>query len=218
MFTRPVLSLRACWPAALLLGLVLLTPARSADEKPPAAKKDSGDAPKLSGQTLKGKLVKRFPTQKELDEIKKVFEGQVDPQNIGETIQGRMEEFRRRLEKTLGLQVEGQFLPTQLEFAENLEVRWAQPPTQFDKKGKAIKPTPAMLKDLKGPDPKKPGYTATLDDLREGQLVVVHLLAVPKPGAPKPGAAPRKPPARDAKMPEAPPRVGMIVIVQDSSK
>lgn len=200
------------WFAATFLGLALLTPASAADGDKP--KKPADDAPKLSGQTLKGKLARRFPTQKELDEAKKVFEGDIDPQQIGETIKARMEAFRQRLEKTLGLQVEGQFLPMQLQFADNMEVRWAQPPAQFDNKGKPIKLTQKMLKDLKGPDAKKPGYSATLEDLREGQFVVVYFVAGPKPAAPPRGKTPAKAPP----MPEAPPKVGMILIVQDSSR
>jgi hypothetical protein len=214
-----MMSLRACWLAVTILGLIFVARTSAADnEKPPAPKNPANDVPKLSGQTLKGKLARRFPTKQELDDAKKVFEGDIDPQNIGETIKARMEAFRQRLEKTLGLQVEGQFLPMQLQFADNMEVRWAQPPAQFDNKGKPIKPTPKMLKDLKGPDPKKVGYTAALEDLREGQLVVVYLVAAPKPAAtPKPAAPKTKPPARVPQMPEAPPKVGMILIVQESS-
>jgi len=54
-------------------------------------------------------------------------------------------------------------------------VRWRKPPIMLDDKGKARKLTDKELKELKGPDPKLPGYTAAQDDLKNDDIVTVYL-------------------------------------------
>src|SRR4051794_31464687 len=61
-----------------------------------------------------------------------------------------------------------------LQFADDVKVRLAQPPKKNDDKGHPLKYTPAELKDLKGPG-NLPGYAATPDDPRPGQTVAVTL-------------------------------------------
>jgi hypothetical protein len=78
----------------------------------------------------------------------------------------------------------------ELETTEDVKVRMAKPPDQFDDKGKPKKYTAKELKALKGPDPKLPGYQGEFSDLRKGQDVTVNL--VKKKDAPK---APTKPKA-----------------------
>jgi hypothetical protein len=76
-------------------------------------------------------------------------------------------------------------------------VRLARPPEQFDDKGKVKRYTAKELKELKGPDPKLPGYQATFSDVREGQIVTVNLVKKKDAPARLPPRRPKNP--RDAK-------------------
>jgi hypothetical protein len=62
-----------------------------------------------------------------------------------------------------------------LDALEDVKVRIAQPPQQYDDKGNPKKYTSQELKDLKGPDTKLPGYTSEFGDLKIGQTVTVYL-------------------------------------------
>jgi hypothetical protein len=59
---------------------------------------------------------------------------------------------------------------------DDVKVRFRQPPPQFDDKGKRRKPTAKELQELRGPDKKLPGYTASLEDLKPGQVVSLQLI------------------------------------------
>ena len=72
----------------------------------------------------------------------------------------------------------------ELDVAEAVKVRWLMPPPKFDEKGRIARHTPEELKELKGDDPKVPGYTAEFSDLRDQQTIQV--LVMRKKGAPKP--------------------------------
>jgi len=76
-------------------------------------------------------------------------------------------------------------------------VRRAHPPETFDEKGRLKKKyTKAELKELRGDDPKLPGYKAEFSDLQNDQVVRLHL--VRKKGEPtRPQPKPKK-----GKMPE----------------
>lgn len=95
--------------------------------------------------------------------------------------------------------------------ADELKVRTLVPPLDYDDKGKPKKLTPKELKELKGPDPKLPGYTADFDSLKPGQMVEVHV-SKPKPAA--------KPKNKDKDLDEVvesdKPQVTMIVIVKEA--
>ena len=72
----------------------------------------------------------------------------------------------------------------ELESTTDAKVRRQDPPVQYDDKGKVKKYTPEELKELKGPDPKQPGYAADWSDLKEGQMIKVTLV-LPKKDANK---------------------------------
>jgi hypothetical protein len=109
----------------------------------------------------------------------------------------------------------------ELQTTDEVKVRHGRPPEQFDDKGKPKRYTPKELKELRGPDPKLPGYNAEFSDLHEGQYVTVSL--VKKKDAPAAKLPPRgriKDP-KDAKDIDADlllqnlPQISMIVIVAD---
>jgi hypothetical protein len=59
--------------------------------------------------------------------------------------------------------------------SDDVKVRWKYPPIQYDEKGKPRKATAAELTQLKGSDPKQPGYSADVFDLKPGQIVQLQL-------------------------------------------
>jgi hypothetical protein len=59
--------------------------------------------------------------------------------------------------------------------ADDLKVRRKFAPLQYDDKGKPRKATAAELSELKGPEPKQPGYSADVFDLKPGKIVQLTL-------------------------------------------
>jgi hypothetical protein len=108
----------------------------------------------------------------------------------------------------------------ELQTTDEVKVRRASPPEDFDDKGKPRRRTAKELKELRGPDPKLPGYNAEFSDLHEGQYVTVSLMK-------KKGAPAKLPPRGRIKDPKEAkdvdadlllqnlPQISMIVIVAD---
>jgi hypothetical protein len=71
--------------------------------------------------------------------------------------------------------------------AKDVKVRIPRLPSLFDEQGRAAKYTPEEIKKAKGPD-NLPGFIGQLDNLKEGQGVLVHMKRklIPKPGDEKP--------------------------------
>ncbi len=87
--------------------------------------------------------------------------------------------------------------------AEDIKYRLAVPATLFDDKGQPRKPTKKELDEMKGPNPKLPGYTAEMSDVKSNQLVTVYL--------------PKKTPKKDDKFIKGEkPEVTMILILGDA--
>lgn len=63
----------------------------------------------------------------------------------------------------------------ELQPADDLKVRTRQLPLETDEKGKPRRLTEKEKRELKGPDPKLPGYTADFDSLKPDQQVEVYL-------------------------------------------
>jgi hypothetical protein len=86
---------------------------------------------------------------------------------------------------------------------DDLIVRWRELPVVLDEKGKPKKLTDKEKKELKGDNPKLPGYNASKEDLKNDQLVTVYLV--------------KKKENKDAKKDKEPekPVVSMIVIEKD---
>jgi hypothetical protein len=69
----------------------------------------------------------------------------------------------------------------------NMVVRAKNPPVAFDEKGNIKRYSPKELKELKGDDPKMPGYSGDFDSLKNGQMVTITLMKKKEVGKPKPG-------------------------------
>jgi hypothetical protein len=111
-----------------------------------------------------------------------------------------------------------------LQFTEDVKIRMPEPPEAFDEKGNFKKYTPKELDELKGPDKTLPGYTASWENLRPGQIVELRLVKragssaslYPTPTRP---TYPRPP---NSKQPEPPPAekplVAIVVILRDPNQ
>lgn len=90
--------------------------------------------------------------------------------------------------------VEKRYQDVELQALDDAVVRTARPRGEFDEKGKLKKLTAKQLKELKGPDPKLPGYKAEFGDVAAEQILQVTLVkkklsgaaAKPKPALKKP--------------------------------
>jgi len=89
-------------------------------------------------------------------------------------------------------------------------------PETFDDKGKIKKHTKKELAELKGPDPKLPGYKAEFSDIQPDQIVQISLVK------PKEAARPMPRKGKDAEADllgaDNLPKASMIVIVADPAK
>src|SRR5262249_19041165 len=63
----------------------------------------------------------------------------------------------------------------ELQAGDDMKVRTMNLPPVFDEKGQVKKLSAKELKERKGNDPKLPGYTAELADLKSNQMVTVYL-------------------------------------------
>lgn len=109
-----------------------------------------------------------------------------------------------------------------LRAAENIRVRTASFPAEYDDKGRLKRPTKEELKELKGPE-NLPGWTAEFESLRAGQYVQVFLArnqANPAPNAKgAKGVLPKAPKLDDdASLDQQRPEVIMIVIVAEAPR
>jgi hypothetical protein len=102
----------------------------------------------------------------------------------------------------------------ELQTTDEVKVRLAQPPLKFDEKGKAVHHTSKELKELKGPDPKLPGYTGEFSDLANDQIVTVYLIKKKaEPGVRLPG--PRVKGKDEVAAPDELPPADMILVIAD---
>lgn len=111
----------------------------------------------------------------------------------------------------------------ELSATDDVIVRTAQPRQEFDEKGKIKRLTKAELKELKGSDPKLPGYKAEFGDVQTDQIVQVSLV-MKKPTGPaaKPKMTRPKGKAKDADneavldlINDNQPQISMIIILMD---
>jgi hypothetical protein len=94
---------------------------------------------------------------------------------------------------------------------DDVKVRMANPPPQFDDKGRPKRYTRKELRELKGDD-KAPGYPAEFSDLKVGQIVQLNL--VKKKGAPR--VTPKRGKGADPDPSgEYLPKMSMIIILFD---
>jgi hypothetical protein len=103
----------------------------------------------------------------------------------------------------------------ELEATDECKIRLAQPPPQFDDKGRIKRYTPAELRALKGDDPKLPGYSGEFGSLRQDQIVQVTLVRKKDAARPRPGPRPQGKEGEVDLLAEHLPQMSMVVVVHE---
>lgn len=135
----------------------------------------------------------------------------------------RASDPQERLRRTVHLNAEMQrrqqeiykqvYKNVELQAADDLVVRQLLPPVEYDEKGKPRRLTEKEKRDLRGSNPKVPGYAADFDNLKQDQIVTITL--VRKKGAPQPRP---KDKGKDFLADEEKAQAKMIVILSDPSR
>jgi hypothetical protein len=131
----------------------------------------------------------------------------------------RVENGQRLLSVDLPYQIRTgvRFKRIDMQATDNIKIRILNPPADFDAKGKPRRYTSKELKEMKGPDTKRPGYTADFDSLKPGQIVNLYLPR-PKPAKPSPPPKKKSKDDDDLVVPPEKPEVLMVVILQEPVK
>jgi hypothetical protein len=122
-----------------------------------------------------------------------------------------------------GLRLAQRNIDVDLQPTDDMKVRTLVLPPDFDEKGRPKKYTAKELKELKGPDPKLPGYASDFDSLKPDQIVKVFLArkkpakTAPKPPGPRKKGKEDNPDAADVRM-ENRPEVTMVLILFEPRK
>jgi hypothetical protein len=209
----------------LSLGLVLPTSAADKNNKKDAPKSDLNEATaqdyKSLGSTLVGKIDSVSADQSIMlrveYEVAEPNPNYKPPRNSGVrpiTAKTPQELARQLQQQAIQLQKEeAQYLKNAFKMVtehkdysfkstDKVVVRLQDLPMEFDEKGFPKKYTPDELKQLKGPDPKQPGYAADFDKLKAGQTVRLTLV---KPKVDK-----------DADEVDRRPQISLIMILADA--
>src|SRR5258708_23890524 len=88
---------------------------------------------------------------------------------------GPMQTFQRTPARGRTKKLTAAFMEFKIDILDEVKVRRMNPTPAFDDKGKPKPYTAKELKNLKGPDPKLPGYNSDYDELKKGQTVKVFL-------------------------------------------
>jgi hypothetical protein len=170
---------------------VFALPALAADdEKPSKEKKDAADKMVASGQ-VPGKLLRwgsetktitlqvtvQVPNPGGLQTLAnlqaQLADASRDPNPVNRA--KRVADVERQMALHQKDGVKNETHDIELQPSDDLIVRWKTPPTVLDDKGRPKKLTDKEKRDLKGDNPKLPGYTASKEDLKNDQLVTVYL-------------------------------------------
>ncbi len=214
--------------SALFIALALVLPAAAADKpadknKVPTDKKEA-TAKMVSAGTVRAKVVNVEAAKKALTvEISVSYAvpnpgAMVNIRNLEVQLASSRDPYQRRVYALQLLQAQAQMTQIKqekqsldVEASDDIVVRAANPPVQFDDKGNVKKYTLKELKALKG-DSKLPGYESDFDSLHPDQIVEVHF-ARPK-DQPKPKAN-NKDADKDALAETSKPVATMIIILAE---
>lgn len=168
---------RAFWTGVLSLGVLL--PALAADDD--GAKKTDAKPPSEKLVKL-GEVVGRLTR---VEGSQKYITVQVSTPVVVPTLGGGGGRYGR---PAISFRVQQVSRDIELSAHDDLKVRVLYPPAEFDEKGRPKRYTSAELKELKGPDPKLPGYMADFDSLKPEQVVRVTVMGK-KPTMPQKAGA-----------------------------
>jgi hypothetical protein len=186
--------------AAFLLVIGLVLPLLAADDKPADAKKDADKNPNTEHYVKAGeitcKIVAVYESKKSLRlQVPTLNEGAV--RAYAQAEQQYLQALRQRNQGSAASALQNMARqeanmvtlgPKEVEVqtTDEVKVRLLNPPVAFDDKGKIKKYSAKELKELKGNDPKLPGYNGEFSDLQTGQIVKLTLVRKKGDPAPKP--------------------------------
>jgi hypothetical protein len=93
--------------------------------------------------------------------------------------------YNMQIHQARSVTVHTEYKEIELQTIEDVKIRLANPAPDYDDKGKPVRPSAKKLKELKGPDPKLPGYTGEFSNLAGEQVVTVTLVKKKSEGGPK---------------------------------
>lgn len=222
------------WVATLVVPVMLLTGPLVGAQKKPNADKDVTTEKMVKAGVVVGKVAAVYEDKRKIRlqvRVPKLNPGAL--QSI-QSAQVQMAQARARGDfngmrsaaQSLA-QAQGQLYTygtedVELQALDDVVVRTLRPREEFDEKGKIKKLTKAELKELKGPDPKMPGYKAEFGDVSTDQVVQVTLVKKRGAPAPKPVLKPKAKGKKDGDADAAAdlladnlPQISMIMIVAE---
>lgn len=196
------------WLAALVVPILLLSgPAVNAQKKEKGkkgeAEKEANSEKLIRAGVLTGKVAAVYEDKKKIRLSVTVPVTTINPGALNSIQQAQLNMMQARARgdaqgminaqlemaraRATMYQVRNEHQDVELTAMDDVVVRTAHPKGSFDEKGKVKKMTKAELKELKGPDPKVPGYKAEFSDVQTEQVIQVTL--VRKKNAPMPKVA-----------------------------
>ncbi len=217
--------------AAFLVMIGLVLPLLAADDKPADAKKDADKNPNaehyVKAGEIAGKIVAVNESRKSLRlqvKVPMLNQGAVNAIANAERQYAQAAARGDRNGAASALRTIAQqeanlytYQDKEVEVAtlDDVKVRLSQPPAAFDDKGKVKKYTQKELKEMKGNDPKLPGYNGDFSDLQNEQVVKVTLVRKKGDPAPKPTGKKGKDAEAELFKDELPP-ASLIVILNNN--
>jgi hypothetical protein len=162
------------------------------DDKAAKEKKDAADK-MVSKGTISGKLIKwgngtnektitlqvtvQVPNPGGLQTMANLENQLLDASRDGNPVNRarRINDVRTQMALHQKDVVKDEKVEVELVPSDDLIVRMKDPPVKTDEKGKPRKLTDKEKKELKGSDPKLPGYTASMEDLKNDEFVTVYV-------------------------------------------
>lgn len=192
-----------CWTVLLVVAVVLAPGTSAAGPQTPDKKSASGSDKKKDDKKTVADAEKKGGEKRPTGKLRDLRDyyilnridgrlGKVDDvQKLGIIVQQAYVE---------GKEVKTRDLPeTEVPRADDLIVRYAFVPPQFDDKGRPKRLTKKDMDELRGPEKSLPGYAADVDSLKPGQMVTLFV-------GKKKSAAKNDPPA-----------IFMVVITKEAS-
>jgi hypothetical protein len=212
--------------AGLLVVLAFVVPAVSAADKKPvvAANKKEAAAKMIAAGEVTGKVINVEGDKKVLTlEISLVYQvpnlGAINnianiKLQMAQAAQNRDINGMRNLQIQL-LQNQAQMYSLKkeshnvdIEAGDNVVVRRQEPPVEFDEKGNIKRLSAKELRELKGNNPRLPGYAADFDDIKPEQVIKIKLAKMKE--------TPKYHVKEDKDAPEKKPVATQIVILKDA--
>jgi hypothetical protein len=181
--------------AILVVPVLLLTGSQVNAQKKPGMDKDANSEKMIKAGILTGKVAAIYEDKRKIRLAVPV--PTLNPAGLQGIQQAQIQMLQARMSRNPVAMIAAQraliqaqanlytttMQDVELQAMDDVVVRTARPREEFDEKGKIKRLTKAELKELKGPDPKMPGFKAEFGDVSTDQVVQVTLVRK-KPAGP----------------------------------